>query len=839
MRINGRWIGVAVPLLLFAGTPVQEAPVSIVPWPAEVQPRDGAFTLDANTRVVVSDPSVEELRRLAALLTRPIREATGLRLELVTIDGPVPPNTIVLGLRHDDGNEDADADGARERDAGRSPGAPYERDETYQLRIDGDRILLLASSTAGIFYGIQTLRQLLPPAATRIAGSGSGRNWLAGEETPLWTVPALEIRDAPRFRYRGMHLDVGRHFFPVPFIKRYIDLLAMYKLNTLHWHLTEDQGWRIEIEKYPQLTEVASCRAETVVGKNFDPFVGDGTPYCGFYTQDEIRDIVAYAAERFVNVVPEIEMPGHSLAALAAYPELACTEGPFEVGTRWGVFEDIYCPTEETFTFLEDVLTEVMALFPSPYIHIGGDEAPKTRWEESPEAQAVIEREGLADEHELQSYFIRRIEVFLNASGRRLIGWDEILEGGLAPQATVMSWRGTIGGIEAAKEGHDVIMTPYSHVYFDYYQGDRRFEPLAIGGFTPLEKVYSFEPVPDELSEEEAVYILGGQANVWTEYIPTAPQVEYMALPRMLALAEVVWSPADARDWDAFVGRLPSQLERLEVLGVNYRIPEVAGLEEDRVTLDPNIAVALSHPLPEGEIRFTLDGSEPTRDSRLYSNPFIITFDPPAEERAPHNVATVSARAFTPGGRAGPISRARFSRVELTAAEAIDPGWLESGLDYRYYELGFESARGVLRAGVIRPRTLEVLDGPDARLLPDAIPPTRVTVATGFGLDGSERESDFGAVFEGYLRAPADGIYTFYVSSDDGAVLVIGDRVVVDHDGFHGMTEKSGSIALAAGLHPIALGFFQAGGAVGLEISVRLGGSERSELPADWLFRRE
>jgi hexosaminidase len=307
------------------------------------------------------------------------------------------------------------------------------------------------------------------------------------------------------------------------------------------------------------------------VRKNFDPYIGDGIPYGGFYTQDEVREVVAYAAERFITVIPEIELPGHSTAALAAYPELACTPGPFEVVTRWGVFEDIFCPKEETFAFLENVLTEVMALFPSEYIHIGGDEAPKARWEASPIAQEVIRREGLRDEAELQSWFIRRIERFLRANGRKLIGWDEILEGGLPPAATVMSWRGMAGGIEAAKEGHDVIMTPTSHVYLDYYQGPPESEPFAIGGNTPLARVYEFEPVPPELTPAEARHIIGAQGNVWTEYMKTSDHVEYMVFPRMIALSEVVWSPRERRNWDSFLARLPAQLNRLDVMGVRYR----------------------------------------------------------------------------------------------------------------------------------------------------------------------------------------------------------------------------------------------------------------------------
>ncbi|HJS48279.1 MAG TPA: beta-N-acetylhexosaminidase, partial [Gemmatimonadales bacterium] len=444
------------------------------------------------------------------------------------------------------------------------PGIAAER-EAYRLEVGPDGVVISASDPAGLFYGVQTLRQLLPPGRPA-----------AG---PL-LLPAVLIEDRPRFRWRGLHLDVGRHFQPVGFVKRYIDLLAAAKLNTFHWHLTEDQGWRIEIKRYPRLTDVGAWRRETMVGKNFDPYLGDGTRHGGFYTQDEIREVVAHAAARFVTVVPEIEMPGHSLAALAAYPELACTPGPFEVGTTWGVFDDIYCPTEETFAFLEGVLEEVLGLFPSSFIHVGGDEAPKARWEASPVAQEVIRREGLADEHQLQSWFIRRMERWLAARGRRLIGWDEILEGGLPPGATVMSWRGTAGGIEAARQGHDVVMTPTSHLYLDYYQGDPAGEPLAIGGNLPLEKVYGFEPVPVELDSAEARHVLGAQGNVWTEYLKTPAAVEYMAWPRALALAEITWSPRERRAWPGFVARLPASLAWLRAWEVNYRVPKELGVGE-------------------------------------------------------------------------------------------------------------------------------------------------------------------------------------------------------------------------------------------------------------------
>jgi hexosaminidase len=424
--------------------------------------------------------------------------------------------------------------------------------EWYGLTITTDAIDVYASSQAGLFRGTRTLVQLLEQ------GKASG------------SLPCLWIADHPRFPWRGMHLDVCRHFFRARFVKKYIDLLARYKMNTFHWHLTEDQGWRIPIAKYPKLTEVGAWRSGSQVG----PYAAqtfDNERYGGSYTRDEIREVVAHAAARHITIVPEIEMPGHAMAALASYPHLGCTGGPYEVQRGWGVFDDVFCAgNDSVFTFLEDVLTEVMELFPGEYIHIGGDECPKTRWKTCPKCQARMRAEGLKDEHELQSYFIRRIERFVNSKGRKVIGWDEILEGGLAPNAAVMSWRGTEGGIAAAKAGHYTVMSPGSHCYFDHYQGDPANEPVAIGGYTTVQKVYSYEPIPAELEPREHTYILGAQGNVWTEYIRSAEHVEYMAVPRMLALAEVLWSPKEMRDEADFIRRLEAQLPWLEQLGVNY-----------------------------------------------------------------------------------------------------------------------------------------------------------------------------------------------------------------------------------------------------------------------------
>lgn len=486
--------------------------------------------------------------------------------------------------------------------------------EGYRLEASDNMVKITASTDHGAFYAVQTLRQLMPNSLE----DGSFN------KTKI-KIEAISIKDEPQFQYRGMHLDVGRHMYSVDFVKKYIDLLAMLKMNTFHWHLTEDQGWRIEIKKYPKLQEIAAYRDETLVGHYSDqPHQFDGKPYGGFYTQEEIKDIVAYAKERFVTIIPEIEMPGHSQAAITAYPELGCTGKPIEVAKKWGVFEEIYCTKDETFNFLEDVLDEVLGLFPSQYIHIGGDEAPKTRWKNCSHCQARIKGEGLKDEHELQNYFITRMEKYLNSKGRQIIGWDEILEGGLAPNATVMSWRGTKGAIEAAKSGHNVVMTPTSHCYFDYYQSDNEDEPLAIGGFLPLEKVYGFNPIPEELSKEEAKYVLGAQGNIWTEYMPTEDEVEYMAFPRMLAMSEVLWSSPEQKKYPDFVSRLENFHRRLEALNINYanHLYEIDG----NMTSEKGNSFYELKTLTEGKvIRYALDGSEPNINSKIYKSQIPIS----------------------------------------------------------------------------------------------------------------------------------------------------------------------------------------------------------------------
>jgi hexosaminidase len=507
----------------------------IIPRPASLQAGEGWFTIEAGQATIIVTPVTNRAgRQLRAL----IEERFGFRLAVISGTGAAATaGAITLTTEN----------------APESLG-----DEGYLLEVSTTGALIRARSAAGAFYGVQTLRQILYDA-------GGGKE--------LLRIPVVAIEDKPRFAWRGLHLDVGRHVFPVAFIKRYLDLMALHKLNHFHWHLTEDQGWRLEIKKYPLLAEISAWRSSSPIPANRRQ--SDGRPYGGFYTQDEVREIVAYAAERHITVVPEIEMPGHTEAVLAAYPELGCTGGPYEVATTWGIKKEVFCAgNDAVFTFLENVLLEVMELFPSKMIHIGGDECLKDRWKECPKCQARIKAEGLKDEHELQSYFIHRMEAFLNKHGRMIIGWDEILEGGLAPNATVMSWRGVQGGIEAARLGHNVIMTPNTALYFDYYQSrDRDNEPPAIGGYLPLETVYGYDPVPEDFTAEQAAYILGAQGNVWTEYINSTKGVEYMAFPRATALAEVVWSPPVARDYTHFMARLRSFTRILDAMQVNYRDP--------------------------------------------------------------------------------------------------------------------------------------------------------------------------------------------------------------------------------------------------------------------------
>lgn len=569
---------------------------NLIPFPAQFSGGAGRFTLAPTTRILTTGKDPGQLAA-AQLLTTQLRQTSGLPVAVVTATPALLKGKSIVFEKHTEGRCGP---------------------EGYTLRVTPDGVRVGAETPKGYFYAVQTIMQLLPPVVYGNTAAPSTN----------WSMPACDLLDRPRFGYRGLMLDVSRHFMPVPFIKKFIDLLAMHKMNTFHWHLTDDQGWRIEIKQYPKLTQAGARRKETLIGhyaENY-PQQYDGQPYGGFYTQEQIKDVVRYAATRHVTVVPEIELPGHALAALAAYPELGCepTKG-YEVGTRWGIIRDVYCPSEKTFGFIQDVLTEVMGLFPGKYIHIGGDECPKDTWRKSAFCQDLIRKLKLKDEEALQSYFVQRVEKFVNSKGRAVIGWDEILEGGLAPNATVMSWRGVQGGIEAAKQKHNVIMTPSPFCYLDKYQADPTTEPLTIGGYLPLERVYAYEPVPTELSASEQKYIQGVQGNLWTEYLKTPEAVEYQVFPRAIALAEIGWMPAGPRNFEDFSTRLKTHLQRLDQKKVNYAKRLLDVQAETQFSAEGGLQVRLSKLDSDSKIYYTTNGKEPSPSATEYIAPIALS----------------------------------------------------------------------------------------------------------------------------------------------------------------------------------------------------------------------
>ncbi len=748
---------------------------SIIPKPVSLKVQKGIFAITPQTAIVVNSDA-ERAIQVAEYLAKKIKTAIGLDLTVQNTSGTDQSARAIL-LSTAKANKKLGEEG-------------------YSLTVDKGGVVIAANQAAGLFYGVQTILQLLPAGPFDPSQAGQPKDV---------SLPCLKIKDQPRYSWRGMHLDVCRHFFPKEFIKKYLDIIAMHKMNVFHLHLTEDQGWRIEIKRYPKLTEIGAWRVDREDqhwNEREDQRPGEKATYGGFYTQDDIREIVAYAADRFITVVPEIEMPGHSMAALAAYPECSCSGGPFTVkpGGYWPIM-DVYCPgSEQTFEFLEGVLTEVIDLFPSKYIHIGGDEVNKTRWQTCPKCQARIKAEGLKSVEELQSYFVKRIEKFLISKNRKLIGWDEILEGGLAPEATVMSWRGTQGGIEAAHQGHDVVMSPTSHCYFDFYQSDPASEPLAIGGFLPLEKVYEFEPTPAELRGKAARHVLGAQANVWTEYISTPEHAEYMAVPRMCALAEVVWSPKKHRNWEDFLARLSNHYLRLDAMNIHYRQPDLFPAGGKFVFID-QMNVEIVKPRPYSEVRYTLDSAAPSSQSSLYTQPFTVT-----------ETTTVTAQEFLPNGKTGQVQRALFEKQHPRKSDSVRN--LRRGLRYRYFvldrELGFTSELDTMEA-------------------------TKSGVVPSFEFPSKETAELFGLELAGFIEIPKDGVYTFTTSSNDGSRLFISDLLVVDNDGSHGVLEKSGQIALAKGHHPVKLRYFQAGGEKALQVFIEGPTMARREIKSSML----
>jgi hexosaminidase len=765
--INKTFLSFCVFFTFFAGivnAQDNNPDLGIIPAPVSLKKSSGEFILSQQTTLLADSLT----NKAVVFLTDYLQNKAMLHVQLKANDGSSTTNSIVLTSS---GTDNLPADG-------------------YRLTITPQQIII-AGKGAGLFYGIQTLIQLLPMERAAVA-----------------KLPCVQIEDYPRFGYRGVMLDVCRHFFSVEFVKKYIDLMAAYKLNNFHWHLTDDQGWRIEIKKYPKLTEVGSQRAQTVIGNYHDrtPQQFDNTPYGGYYTQDQIREVVKYAADRYINVVPEIEMPGHSEAALTAYPELSCDPSfPYKVSETWGVFHDTYCPSDKTFSFLQDVLTEVMDLFPSKYIHVGGDEAPKDAWKKSAFCQKLIKKLHLKDEEGLQSYFIQRMEKFVNSKGRSIIGWDEILEGGLSPNATVMSWRGESGGIAAAQQNHNVIMTPGSGgLYIDQLQGKLNLEPLSIGGYDPLSKIYSYNPIPAVLTPDQQKYIIGVQANLWTEYIPTENKAEYMTFPRLIALSEVAWSPLANKNYTDFADtRLPAHLALLDKNNYDYRVPAAIGAK-DTILFAPQLNVNLKPSVTGAKVYYTIDGYQPRETDMEYSVPMTYTI--PLDQY--RELKTI---VITPSGKRSEITHAIV--YNKTPFAPVNYTGTAKGLKYQLISGNFKSVG-------------QLTENP-------AVNDT--SVALSFNTAAFKKNMHgFGVIYNGFINIDTDGIYGFSTTSANGSSLSIDDLPVVDNDGKHGIFDQGGSVPLLKGYHKIAIKYFDAASTGSLKVFMTIPGKPKGELsPGD------
>ena len=726
-------------LCLFASceSPTKQMPynqgINVIPKPLSLVQNEGSFKVTKSTKFYASTP---EAKTIATFFASKIESSTG--YDLAISEEEVSSNAIALLI-----------DNSLEVN-----------DEGYTLDATDKLVSIKAKTAKGLFYGMQTLMQLLPAEIE----STTVVNGIA------WTLPCVTIKDEPRFAYRGIMLDPCRHFIPVENIKKQLDVLALFKINQFHWHLTEDQGWRIEIKKYPKLTEIGSKRVD-----------GEGTEYSGFYTQEQIKEVVAYASERFINVIPEIELPGHALAAISAYPELSCKGDSLSPRIIWGVEEDVYCAgKEETFKFLEDVIAEVVPLFPGEYFHIGGDECPKVRWEKCPLCQKRMRENKLKDEHELQSYFVQRIEKVLASHGKKMIGWDEILEGGLAPSATVMSWRGEDGGIAAASMDHDVIMTPGSNgMYLDHYQGDSKIEPVAIGGYTLLEKTYSYNPVPDTLvGLGKSNFVKGVQGNIWSEYMYTTDLMEYRIYPRILAVAEIGWTPLEGKDYKDFERRIDNALVRLDCHGINYHIPqpEQPGGSINFVAFTDKATLEFKTTRPV-KVVYTTDGSEPTATSAVYSTPLEF-----------NESATLKIRSVLPSGKMSPVRTITVEKQTLAPAKevaATKPG-LKMKVTYGYF---LESSK------------LESVTDWKESTIKDLFEIRSVEKT-----DESMRNvKQYAAVASGYVNIPEDGVYIF--SSDNEEVWIDGKLLINNGGEVKRFSRHDSSVALAKGLHEIKVVF--------------------------------
>ena len=696
----------------------------LIPKPHSVLPGSGSFQFTDNTKIALSEDN-EDMQFLAKYLSDLFKESAGFSLDVIPFEGGKGDHVFL----HLDENFEG-------------------KNEAYQLLINAENIEIRGNHHSGLFYGIQTLRQLLPNAIES----------KQVQEGVQWEVPAVSISDEPRFEYRGMHMDVSRHFFDLDELKTFVDRLAFFKLNRFHIHLTDDQGWRLEIHQYPELTEkgawrkinsqdeVCLERAQTdpsfqLPEKHFKDVNGEAY-YGGFYTQEQMKELVHYAAQRGITIVPEIDMPGHMKAAIDNYPELSCVDG-----AGWGqTFSIPLCPCEEgVYDFVEKVLSEVVEIFPGEYIHIGADEVEKTTWENAPSCIALMKKEGFREVEELQSYFVKRIEKFLHTKGKKMIGWDEVLEGGINPSTTVMYWRGWVpeAPIEAIEGGHDVIMSPTSHCYFDYPPNNES-----------LLHVYNFDPIPQGVSYEEDK-IIGLQANLWSEYIPTLERLDYMFMPRMLSIAEVAWTQGE-KDTDDFLARVEGIYDRLDRIGIHFRLPDIPNLPRTEVFVESD-TLKLDKPESIDEIRYTTDGSTPDLASALYIDPILVS-----------EPITFTIASFRKQRRVN-VYTAEFRKESYLKAVDLAS---KPGLQVYFYEGDFGTVKDIKKSTLIK----SIIS--DSIYLPDFVP-----------------EERFGLIYEGFIELPETGVYSFYLRSDDGSTLEIGDQLVINNDGDHGAIEKMGQIA--------------------------------------------
>ncbi len=697
--------------------------INIIPIPLQLKETQQApFNLTLDTTISASG---EQAEVIAQFFAEKLRASTGFPLKVMPKDG-----AISLSI-----DESLDS-----------------KPEGYKLSVTSKSVSIVGKDAAGLFYGMQSFLQLFP---AEIAS-------LKKVEGITWQAPTVEITDAPRFGYRGVMLDVCRHFQSVECIKRQIDVLSMFKMNRLHWHLTEDQGWRIEIKKYPKLTEIGAQRVE-----------GEGFVYKGFYTQEEVKDIVAYAAARQITIIPEFELPGHELAAIAAYPELSCKNSKVTPRIIWGVEDIVMCPAKDlTFRFIEDVIDEMAPLFPGEYFHVGGDECPKTSWKNCPACQEFIKKnnlqakDGHSAEERLQSYVIGRAEKMLAKHGKKLIGWDEILEGGLSPNATVMSWRGEKGGIEAAMQGHDVVMTPNSHLYLDHFQGDSSIEPVAIGGFSPLAHSYSYDPIPAQLKENgKGHHVLGVQGNLWSEYMYTDQLMEYRLYPRALAIAEIGWSMPEKKNFQDFSRRVNNASVRMDAYGINYHIPQPEQeITSNHLAFTDKMEVAFRTTRPIKMV-YTLDGSEPTPQSTEYTKPLVFT-----------ETSLLKICSVMPSGKMSPVRNIRVEKQQLAPAQNV------------------ADAKAGLKMTVIPGKYINMKQLAASK----STPQHRVVTALDQIKVGNE---DHSTISEGYINIPEDGVYLFRTNNNQ---LWIDGKLIVDNDGeVKRFSRNAGAIALSKGMHAV------------------------------------